>query len=260
MDNGHAPRHPEQRITPKIVAVPTPSRRPLNYAVAATTMATVCLWLFPDYLQTRGDFGVSVARIFLALTWVSGVAAIICAAIQWIHRYRATWIIVAMICFTAVLAGLETSAMTHAQSKQYSETKPPPDAASSPSADHAPLPEDIDLRYLTGLYRGRTQIQADRLASDYIGKWMFISLKVINVESVYEEDLSGRREEVMVFVGPQWVMGLDFLVGMPHAFLTFSEDWIPRVAPLREGSPVKALCQINYITSRFVAFKHCELR
>lgn len=86
-------------------------KRRLNLAALATACASACLWFFPHYLQTRGSFGMNIPRLFLILTWLSGMSAIWLFVVAHIARSRATWIIVSGMAFTTILGGLEFSAL-----------------------------------------------------------------------------------------------------------------------------------------------------
>jgi hypothetical protein len=110
------------------------------------------------------------------------------------------------------------------------------------------LPDDIDIDYLTGLYRGRTSIQGDKLAADYIGKRLKISSTVRDVVREGEDS-------TIVMVGPNIVRAYT-----PDAVLTFSKAWSPRVSLLKAGSPIAAVGTIDRIGASSVFLKDCELR
>lgn len=105
------PVSPEDKalVVPSVVRIA--QKRQLNLAAIAATLFAVCSWLFLNYLQTRGSFGMSVPRIFLGLTWVTGIAAIVLFVIAHRTRGRAYWISGIGIAFTLILGSLEYSAL-----------------------------------------------------------------------------------------------------------------------------------------------------
>ncbi|HVI97591.1 MAG TPA: hypothetical protein VM657_00840 [Sphingomonas sp.] len=56
--------------------------------------------------------------------------------------------------------------------------------------DYNLLPSSITVETLRDIYRDKTEIQADRLASIYIGKWIEVSGKVSNVTSHGEDKVN----------------------------------------------------------------------
>jgi hypothetical protein len=113
------------------------------------------------------------------------------------------------------------------------------------------LPPDIDFKYLTGLYRENTWLQADGLAKNYIGKWMKQS---VIVENVVESPTLGNRS------------GFNVLASIEHPpknfaveSLKFGADWKDRVSVLKRGSKITFVGKIDGLDSSSITFRDCEL-
>lgn len=101
---------------------PTPVRPPINipaiphrdntvWKTALVLVGSGLLSLggssFSNYLQTRGFVSVQVARIFLGITWLSGVLLIVICVMAFGLKYRAIIIGSALVILTGTLFGLE---------------------------------------------------------------------------------------------------------------------------------------------------------
>lgn len=113
------------------------------------------------------------------------------------------------------------------------------------------LPSDIDFEYLTGLYKGRTSVQAGMLAMNYIGKWMKQSVFVVNVT---EYSTFRNALEFSILVN---------LEHPPKRFavetLKFGEAWKDRVSVLKVGSEITFTGKIEGLDSNSITFRDCEL-
>ena len=99
--------------------------------------------------------------------------------------------------------------------------------------------------YLTSLYKDNMTLQADKLFSDYAGKWMQLSGTLSDVATT--DDFSGT-----VFVS----------VDDPSSELWsmfFDASWRDRLSIIPKGDLISAECQIEKGNEWSAMFQHCKL-
>ena len=100
----------------------------------------------------------------------------------------------------------------------------------------------VDPEYLMGFYEGRTSVQGDQLAQNYIGKWVRVSGEVGNASVKGSSILAVLR-----------------LPNIRHIMLLFEEDWKERVSLLIGGQKITAIGEIQQINDNHVVLEHCEV-
>src|SRR5438105_1880599 len=149
--------------------------------------------------------------------------------------------------FVGVL--LVASIITAAGLTILSSRKAPTSAVSLPppgtsKEERIFLPEDITPQFLQGFYRQHTEVQADKLAASYKGKWMRVVGTVFNVRDSY----TGFEVPVQVRGDPDVAI-----------FLTFDRKWGGHVSILRRDDPIEAVGRIRSIGGWGVNLERCEL-
>jgi hypothetical protein len=123
---------------------------------------------------------------------------------------------------------------------------PTPTAA---SVIEQPRPEerifiDVTPEYLAGFFKEHTDIQAQRLLSAYIGKWMESSGHLGEVSRVsFTELLQVSFQEVAAVT----------------VIMFFSLEWADRLSVIKRGSPITVIGKIERAGGNFVSFYDCEL-
>lgn len=92
---------------------------------------------------------------------------------------------------------------------------------------------------LMDLHSGRTSMQAQKLIQVYIGKWIELSRKVMNVTS---------DGGVIVEEGPRARL----------IIMNFDKEWIGRLEILQPGLTISVFCQIWRVDSNALGLDHCE--
>jgi hypothetical protein len=105
---------------------------------------------------------------------------------------------------------------------------------------------EVTVDYLTGLYDGRTQVQGDRLADPYIGKWMEISGSI--------EIMTGLgAKATTITLSPYTVGHRGISVWM--MFLTDRD----RLETIPLGGELTALGRIEKVTQDEIKLLECQL-
>jgi hypothetical protein len=94
---------------------------------------------------------------------------------------------------------------------------------------------------LMGFYDGRTSMQANLLAKNYLGKWIFVQDRVANTNS------SGAMVFLSTYNDGRSVM------------LIFDSSWEERISLLLTGDPFRAVGQIFEVDANGIRLKNCEL-
>jgi hypothetical protein len=112
---------------------------------------------------------------------------------------------------------------------------------------------EITPVFLACLYRTHTSVQANKLASIYLSKWMHVSGSVSDVRA----DMWGEKDrEVLVHLFHQEKKGDKKPVMI---LFRFEEKWRERVLMLKQGQKIDAFGRITDIDWRSVVLKQCEL-
>ena len=108
------------------------------------------------------------------------------------------------------------------------------------------LGKTTTVEYLQKLFRENTEIQANKLVGDYIGKWIRVSGCVVNVSSIAQ--------------GIQVLMRPRKSEKRPDEYvqLHFGADWIDRVSILRPDEEISAIGQLNAVSGLWISLKNCE--
>jgi hypothetical protein len=125
-----------------------------------------------------------------------------------------------------------------------------PISSAAPSTDPSTDPAervtiDVTPEHLMGLYEGRTAVQADRLASAFIDKWMLISGPLRNISTAMSY-------KILVTVDPPTKQHC-------HIFLLFDPQWATRLESMLRGQTMHARGRITEIALTFVQLEDCEL-
>jgi hypothetical protein len=120
-----------------------------------------------------------------------------------------------------------------------------------PSAPPPPAPArelvDTTPEHLVGLYREHTSVQADSLASPFIGKWIRISGPLNDAQSF--------KYFVQVTFGDRTLVA-----DKSHVYAYFDhKPWADRLAMLRRGDTVTLIGRIKSVDAGSLHVEHCEL-
>ena len=91
-------------------------------------------------------------------------------------------------------------------------------------------------------------MEAARLLSPYMGKWLKISGQVTNLQTLFGNTFA------LVIELPKHP-NVKFLIEV----LDFNEEWKDRLLALPYGQEVTALCRIGTSTDRWRGLENCEL-
>lgn len=96
---------------------------------------------------------------------------------------------------------------------------------------------------LVGIFKGRTSLQGEKLASTYTDKWMILSGTV--------HDISQRHEGI----------GIVFHVTQPWItiMMHFGKEFIEPISALSKGDKVTVRGQIRKIEATLVSLENCQL-
>ena len=117
----------------------------------------------------------------------------------------------------------------------------------SETEEHIPIPANITLDELRNFYKDRTQIEADKLISPYINKWITVEGKVAEISRFYSYDnicsVFWHSEE-----------GLS-----THTELKFGQQWKSRIELLRKGDIITVDGKIRNVDGANVVLDDCAL-
>lgn len=100
---------------------------------------------------------------------------------------------------------------------------------------------------LTSIYQGRTELQANKLAAPYIGKWMKVAGKIHDISTP-----GGRVLVALVDVPDRDFNGV--------IFLYFSRElWLERLEILSHGHPITAEGKVTGLAFPGISLEDCEL-
>ena len=107
------------------------------------------------------------------------------------------------------------------------------------------LPASATPQVLADMYLNRTSIEADRVISPYIGRLMKLTGIIEDITQTVEDKATvwfpkSRFDEV-------------------HVSLQFIGEDIHQVTLMQKGDKISAVCKIDYVLQRRVAFHACQL-
>ena len=151
---------------------------------------------------------------------------------------------------TIVAYGVGYTIHRHNQKKAHT---PQPAASSAKSEPQAPttLPGgrillSVGVEYLTGLYKGHTDLQADKLMEPFIGKWIKYSGRMENIS----QDHGSRPTTTITFEHSS----------RPFVAATFmSDEWLERLSILQRGAQITILGQVWSVERYWVFLSNSEL-
>jgi hypothetical protein len=86
--------------------------------------------------------------------------------------------------------------------------------------------------------------QADKLFSDYVGKWVRLSGRLGNLVNLPEGDM---------------LMTLDDNNSLQFLYIFFDPDWKDRLSTLVHDEVINTECQIAEANGYSVSFRHCRM-
>jgi hypothetical protein len=97
------------------------------------------------------------------------------------------------------------------------------------------------------LFRDNTAMQAQKLIGDYVGKWMRVSGRVVNVSSI--------GNNIQVLMRPP------ISENRPDDYidLQFAPGWKDRVSILRRDDEISAEGRLANVSGLWISFNDCEL-
>jgi hypothetical protein len=110
---------------------------------------------------------------------------------------------------------------------------------------------NVTPEYLLGLFEDHVSLQAEKLASVYIGKWIEISGPL---GDVFPRRGGKDSYTSSVVFGDRGVAS-----NKAYVFMQFHDTWIDRLEVLRRGSTIKILGQITEISRAQVELDNCEI-
>ncbi|OLE52218.1 MAG: hypothetical protein AUG51_19125 [Acidobacteria bacterium 13_1_20CM_3_53_8] len=102
---------------------------------------------------------------------------------------------------------------------------------------------------IVSVFKGRTTAQGEKLAKNYVGKWMRVSGPIQDVEVETDPFL------------PLSVARVNLRTGLGEAgiFLRFSRKWVDSLSVLRNGDTISVFGQIKYVARNHISLKKYEL-
>ena len=176
----------------------------------------------------------------LGLAWpfAKSVSPSASAVINQIATNPVAWFVVFILGFTASLL----------RAKQ--KGTPTKNATKAADAPQERMFVDVPINHIRDLYKGRTSIQGDTLALVYIGKWMRVSGKVMDINYY---DWAGRIAVSLVDDGAK-----RHEYESANLHLNFDESW-KDVLALQKGVDIKVLGKITGAGESYVTLDDCEL-
>jgi hypothetical protein len=105
--------------------------------------------------------------------------------------------------------------------------------------------DDVTKEFLIGLLQGRTDIQAQKLVSLYLGKWMKVS---------------GRLGNILSSTGTRFQVTFEFSGKLTDLYMWFGEQWADRLSIITPGQNLVVIGKITEIgPSSYVSLDECEL-
>jgi hypothetical protein len=148
------------------------------------------------------------------------------------------WVIIGVTFVMAAFHAWRNERTNVARSKRHVSTEVPVPAPKRIVIDVAP-------EYLMGFYKDHTDVQADKLAENYIGKWLKLSGKVANVVS---SSAITKTWHVILAYKAGYFMGVDF-----------DNAWADQISVLKRGDEIRVLGQIEAFDGSRLHLVHCEL-
>ncbi len=123
--------------------------------------------------------------------------------------------------------------------------------ASSPSASvpssvpaivkSSPVQGTITPQYLVGLFKGRTELQAQKLVKEHVGTEMTVSGKVRAVEA---------------FIGSRARIRIE---SDPPISAYFDSDWLERLSALHVGDQISVTGEVDLVSENSLALEKCKI-
>jgi hypothetical protein len=117
---------------------------------------------------------------------------------------------------------------------------------------HNFLPPELTPERLLSFYEENTAIQAAELTKRYIGQWMKVSGPVGSVYPFNGHFSQVSFEHIPLFERKTWF-------DQAFIYLRFKEPWVDRLAVLKHGDRITAICQIEGIDPLVLHLDNCEL-
>jgi hypothetical protein len=111
---------------------------------------------------------------------------------------------------------------------------------------------EVTPEYLVGLFKEHTSVQADKLATTYIGKWIELSGPL---GDVFPRGYVGDGKYTSLVLFADRGIGLDKI----YVAMQFDDRWLDRLAVLPRGTKIKILGQIERINKVEIRLDNCEL-
>jgi hypothetical protein len=109
----------------------------------------------------------------------------------------------------------------------------------------------LTVTELIAVFKDRTDVQGDKLAKAYIGKWINVSGVLGNVS---------KYMTFVPFVGHAYVTFEHVAETLGrNVFMNFNRKWIPLLTVLRPGESITVFGRIRKITRHDVWLERCEL-
>lgn len=203
------------------------------------------------YAVTHRDINAAASKYSMPSTTVAMVAAaLICGSVWW---------------FLVPQGAQNKTESTEKRFASPTQTQPsslasrpltaaPPHITTPPSSSVVqPEPSrtitTVTPEALTKLYLDNTSVQADRLASLYLGKWIDVRESVWNVHTLFEGDT--------VVITKHRVKGVkSYTISLG---LGFELKWQDTLLPMRRGDAIHALCRIAKVETAGIDLDDCEL-
>jgi hypothetical protein len=105
---------------------------------------------------------------------------------------------------------------------------------------------NIDVEYLCEMFEGHTSLQASKMASAFIGKWMRLSGNLGEVLS----SRPGASAQVTFMTSK---------LKFTDVYMYFDKEWVERLSVLKHGDAIRVIGEIEEIHRTHVQLHHCEL-
>lgn len=107
----------------------------------------------------------------------------------------------------------------------------------------------ITPKEMVRVYKGRTTVHGERLAKNYVGKWMRVggTIHDVNVSTNWMDSLWAGT----VFLG--WNLT------QPMVVLNFTRRWVHTLSALRKGDSINVIGRVRKVDNSTVWLERCEL-
>jgi hypothetical protein len=209
----------------------------------AGTAISAAGWRHPVLIG--GLFSLSGICLIIGAAWpaLKTVSPTVTAIVDQVATNPVAWFAVLILGMASVLLPKRGGRPFHIKEREAAAESP---AASSPATTPATAPKktfiDVSPAYLMDLYKNRTSVQGDALASAYVGKWIVVTGKV---RDIYE---TGGTFTAQIYDKDEKFISA-----------SFSKEASERISHVAHGTTITISGEVAYIDLTRTKLQSCDL-